>query len=74
MSSWIVLLIGVIIGWIIGIVIIRQNFQTCKQQIALLKQEMLERDENLQKATQTLDTLTREVEKKDSQLQSITDQ
>ncbi len=74
MSTWIVLLIGIIIGWVIGIIIIRQNFYTCKKQVELLKQELMERDENLQKATQTLDALAQEVEKKGSQLQSITDQ
>ncbi len=74
MSTWIVLLIGIIIGWVIGIIIIRQNFHTCKKQVELLKQELMERDENLQKATQTLDALAQEVEKKGSQLQSITDQ
>ena len=74
MSTWIVLLIGIIIGWVIGIIIIRQNFHTCKKQVELLKQDLMERDENLQKATQTLDALAQEVEKKGSQLQSITDQ
>jgi len=71
MNMWIVLLIGVIIGWIIGIIVIRQNFQTCKKQVDLLKQELMERDENLQKSTQTLEALAQEVEKKEEQLQSF---
>jgi len=71
MNVWIVLLIGVIIGWIIGVIIVRQNYQTCKNQIALLKRELVENDEKLQAATKTLDVLTQEVEEKESQLQSI---
>ncbi len=71
MNVWIVLLIGVIIGWIIGVIIVRQNYQTCKNQIALLKRELVENDEKLQAATKTLDVLTEEVEEKESQLQSI---
>lgn len=71
MNMWIVLLIGVIIGWIIGIIVIRQNFQTCKKQVDLLKQELMERDENLQKSTQTLEALAQEVEKKEEQPQSF---
>jgi len=74
MSAWIILLAGIIVGWIIGIIIIRQNFQTCKKQVELLKQELMERDENLQKATQTLDALAQEVEEKGDQLQSIANQ
>ncbi len=71
MNVWIVLLIGVIIGWIIGIIIVRQNFQTCNKQIELLKRELSERDEKLQDATKTLDDLAQEVKEKESQLQSI---
>jgi len=71
MNMWIVLLIGVIIGWIIGIIVIRQNFQTCKKQVDLLKQELMERDENPQKSTQTLEALAQEVEKKEEQHQSF---
>ena len=71
MNVWIVLLLGVIIGWIIGVIIVRQNSQTCKSQIELLKKELMESDEKLQEATNALDALTQEVEEKESQLQSV---
>ena len=74
MNVWIVLLLGVIIGWIIGVIIVKQNSQMCGEQIALLKQELMTSDEQLQEAARTLDVLTTEVEEKESQLRSISAQ
>jgi len=42
MSVWILFLIGIIIGWIIGIIIARQNYETCRKHVKRLEQELLQ--------------------------------
>ena len=42
MSVWILFLIGIIIGWIIGVVIARQNYEACREHVERLKQELLQ--------------------------------
>ena len=41
MSVWILFLIGIIIGWIIGVIVARQNYETCRKHVQRLEQELL---------------------------------
>ncbi len=54
MSPWITLLIGLIIGWIVGVLIARQNYETCRKQIEHMKQELLAQDAQLETARQEI--------------------
>ncbi len=62
MNVWLVLLLGILIGWFIGIFLVRQNHETCKKQIELLKQELSDSDAKLEEASKTLEKLTHDVE------------
>ena len=62
MNVWLVLLLGILIGWIIGIFLVRQNYETCKKQVELLKKELSESGAELEAASKTLEKLTHEVE------------
>ncbi len=57
MSPWIVLFIGIVIGWIIGVLIARQNYETCRKQIEQMKQEMLAQDAQLKSAQEEISHL-----------------
>ena len=54
MSPWIVLIIGIVIGWIIGVLIARQNYETCRKQIEQMKQEMLAQDAQIKSAKEEI--------------------
>ncbi len=55
MSLWLVLLLGIVIGWIIGVVIVRQNHETCKKHIAALKAELASTEQQLGEAEHMLE-------------------
>ena len=61
MSVWLVLLIGIIIGWIIGVFIVRQNYETCKKHVDQLKQELTEKEEKLHAAEDQRERLEKEI-------------
>jgi uncharacterized membrane-anchored protein YhcB (DUF1043 family) len=71
MNVWFILLIGIIVGWIIGFIIIRQNYETCSEQLAALENEFSEREEALRSATGTLDNLKYEIQQKEAELQAF---
>ncbi len=54
MSPWIVLIIGIVIGWIIGVLIARQNYETCRKQIEQMKQEMLAQEAQIKSAKEEI--------------------
>ena len=58
MNVWLVLLLGILIGWFIGIFLVRQNYETCEKQLALLKQEVSESGAKLDEASKTLEKLS----------------
>jgi uncharacterized membrane-anchored protein YhcB (DUF1043 family) len=61
MSLWLVLILGIIVGWIIGVFIVRMNHENCKKQVALLKQQISEKDEQIQEAEHAIEDLTHEI-------------
>jgi len=71
MNMWIVLLLGIIIGWIVGILLVRQNYETCRSQIEAMKQELEANESQLQKTEQALAELTHDIAEKEAQLQTI---
>ncbi|HID33800.1 MAG TPA: hypothetical protein EYP25_04405 [Anaerolineae bacterium] len=54
MSPWITLFIGLVIGWIVGVLIARQNYETCRKQIERMKQELMAQDVQLETARQEI--------------------
>jgi len=61
MSLWLVLLLGVIVGWIVGIFIVRMNHENCKNQIKLLKQQISEKDAQIHEAEHAIEDLTQTI-------------
>ncbi len=66
MSPWIVLIIGIVIGWIIGVLIARQNYETCRKQIEKMKQEMLAQDAQLKSAKEEISHLEEQLQENNS--------
>jgi len=64
MSPWLALVIGLIIGWIVGVLIARQNYETCRKQIERMKQELTAQDAQLQSARQEIANLEEQVKEK----------
>ena len=62
MSVWIILLLGLIAGWIIGVFIVRQNYETCKKHVELLKQELSEKKEKHHSVEDQRERLEHEVQ------------
>ncbi len=62
MSPWLALIIGLVIGWIVGVLIARQNYETCRKQIERMKQELMAQDKQLQSARQEIAELEEQVE------------
>ena len=61
MNLWLVLILGIIIGWIIGVFIVRMNHENCKKQVSLLKQQLSEKDTQLQEAEHAIEDLTKDI-------------
>lgn len=57
MSSWLLLILGIIIGWIIGVIVARQNYETCRKHLARLKKELLEQESALNSSKEVLNRL-----------------
>ena len=64
MSPWLALIIGLVIGWIVGVLIARQNYETCRKQIEQMKQELMAQDAQLQSARQEIADLEDQVAEK----------
>jgi len=71
MNMWIVLLLGIIVGWIIGVLLVRQNYEICRSQVESMKKELLDSEAILQDASQTLAGLTHEIEEQEARLQTL---
>ena len=71
MSVWLILLIGLIIGWIIGVFIVRQNYETCKKNVEQLKQELAEKEAKLHSVKDQRERLEQELQDKETVLQEI---
>ncbi len=71
MNVWMILLLGIIIGWIIGVIIVRQNYETCRKQIEVMKKDLFESGEQLEKASRVLDGLAYDIQDKENQLQTL---
>jgi len=68
MSAWFVLLFGIIIGWIVGVFIVRQNYETCKSHVETLKQELAEKEEELHSVEDQRQRLESEIHDKEAAL------
>ncbi len=64
MSPWLALFIGLAIGWIVGVLIARQNYETCRKQIEQMKQELMAQDAQLQSARQEIADLEDQIAEK----------
>jgi len=64
MSPWLALFIGLVIGWIVGVLIARQNYETCRKQIEQMKQELMAQDAQLQSARREIANLEDQVKDK----------
>ncbi len=68
MSPWIALLLGIIIGWIFGIIIARQNYETCRKQIERMKEELGVQETEIKTAQDAIDHLRKDLKEKDEEL------
>lgn len=57
MAPWILLIIGIIIGWIIGVIISRQNDKNCRKHLDHLRKELLEQESAIDSSQKTLNRL-----------------
>ncbi len=60
MSPWITLVIGLVIGWFIGVLLVRQNYETCRKQVERMQQSLQEQDAQLQAAREDVAHLKEE--------------
>lgn len=71
MTTWLIILVGLVIGWLIGYVIISQNHATCRQQTETLEATLAETDAALEKASQERDRLAHAIQQKEAELKAI---
>jgi len=57
MTSWALLIIGIIIGWIIGVLISQQTHETCRKQLDRLKEELLDQESVINSSQKTTNRL-----------------
>ncbi len=54
MSPWITLIIGLAIGWFIGMLLVHQNHETCRQQVEHLRLDLQEQEAQLRTAREDI--------------------
>ena len=71
MTVWLIILVGLVIGWLIGYIIISQNHATCRRQTEALEAELAEINAALEKASQKREELARAIRQKEGELKAI---
>ena len=71
MNAWLIFLIGIIVGGVIGLIITYQNYETCKQHLALLDEEFVNVGKRRQALAEKRDSLRGIVSEKEDALLAL---
>jgi len=71
MNAWLIFLVGLIVGGVIGLIITHQNYETCKRRLSLLDEEFASVGKRLQALAEKRDSLLRIVAEKEDALRAL---
>ncbi len=71
MNAWLIFLIGMIVGWVIGLIIAYQNYETCKRHLSLLEEDFENAGKRLQSLMAKRDNLRDALQQKEDTLLAL---